>query len=185
MKKITYKIIKKYLLKSGKKATKKNINYYAKALVSLKKVGKLRGYNFSKQILRDIQPKKIFKPVKVDSYITKSYVDKMLPKKYKTYYTDKDYNKMANSFDSYMKYYLTGKERKTLNKLFKGLNKTDKGKFIIALMDKTGLSFNEIMYGKNGGKYEKNAITQFVNLLTSFTNDKKLIKELKTIEGIL
>lgn len=185
MKKITVKTIKSQLKKIGVKPTKKNINYYAKELYKLKKGGKLKGYNFSKSIIKLSTPKNKVKLPQVKNTITRDFIEKkLLSKKYKNRYGDDDYLKMYNSFDSYMKYYMTGKERKTINKLLKGLSPTEKGKLIVGLLDKTGLSFSELMYGKNGGKLERNSINQFARLLSELTKDRKLKKELKSIEGI-
>ena len=185
MKKITIKTIKSQLKKMGVKPTKKNVNYYAKELYKLKKSGKLKKYSFSKSILKLSTLKTKVKLPQVKSTITSDFIDKkLLSKKYKNRYGDDDYLKMYNSFDSYMKYYMVGKERKIINKLLKGLSPTEKGKLIVGLLDKTALSFSELMYGKNGGKLERNSINQFARLLSELTKDKKLKKQLKSIEGI-
>ena len=185
MKKITVKTIKSHLKKMGVKPTKKNINYYAKELYKLKKSGKLKKYDFSESLKKLSGKPKNFIPKNLSPTITTDVINEMLPKKYGGRYDSSDYIKMYDSFNSYMGYYMTGKERKTLNKLFKGLSKEEIGKFIVGLLDKTGLSFNELMYGKNGRKYEKNAINQLMKKLANFTDDKKLKKQLKSIEGII
>ena len=185
MKKITVKTIKSQLKKMGIKPTKKNINYYAKELYKLKKSGKLKKYSFSAKIIKLSTSKSKIKLPQVKTTITRDFIEKkLLSKKYKNRYGDDDYIKMYNSFDSYIKYYMTGKERKIINKLLKGLSPIEKGELIVGLLDKTGLSFSELMYGKNGGKHERNSINQFARLLSKLTQDKKLKKQLKSIEGI-